>query len=477
MRRASRKTPYTIDTEPVGFKVNYQDEGLELSGPAIIEPIVGSVQTLSVDPVQQSRSFSRWSDGVTAQQRSFTTGVSPQTFTAIFENRLPTARITADATSGQAPASFSFDGSASSDPEGDVLEFAWTDGRGGTSTSPTPTFSYPDPGTYDVQLTVTDQLGGTATAQVQVTVTPVPNRAPTAVIQTSTTSGPAPLAVDVSGAGSSDPDGDVLTYLWNYGDGATSTLADPPAHTYTTAGTYQLSLTVDDGRGLTGTSSVAITVGPSTPLPSGLVLGLGFDEGSGSSVLDVSGRGNNGTIAGATWTAGRYGQALSFDGTNDMVTVADAASLDFTQAFTISAWVRPAASSGGYRTVLIKERPRQLVYALYSSTNGASSPPGIYAAKGSSDRGARGGAVLPTGQWSHVAGTWDGATLRLYVNGTLRASTVLGGTLPNSAGALRIGGNTVWNEWFAGAIDEVRAYNRTLTPTEITTIKDRPVNG
>jgi len=230
---------------------------VELTGPAIIEPIVGSVQTLSVDAVQQSRSFNRWSDGLTERQRSFTTGVSPQTFTAIFENLLPTAHITADTTNGQAPASFSFDGSASSDPEGDVLEFAWTDGRGGSSTSPTPTFTYPDPGTYDVQLTVTDQLGGTAT------------------------------------------------------------------------------------------SSVAITVEPSPPLPSGLVLGLGFDEGSGGAVLDVSGRGNNGTIAGATWTAGRYGQALSFDGTNDMVTVADAAALDFTQAFTISAWVRPPPAGAG----------------------------------------------------------------------------------------------------------------------------------
>jgi len=76
-----------------------------------------------------------------------------------------------------------------------------------------------------------------------------------------------------------------------------------------------------------------------------------------------------------------------------------------------------------------------------------------------------------------VAGTWDGTTLRLYVNGTLRASTALTGTLPNSAGALRIGGNTVWNEWFAGAIGEIRAYDHALTPTEITTVMDRPVNG
>src|SRR5262245_35062802 len=62
--------------------------------------------------------------------------------------------------------------------------------------------------------------------------------------------------------------------------------------------------------------------------PAGLVAAYSFNEGSGAAVADASGNGNNGTVANATWTAaGQYGGALSFNGANALVTVADAASL------------------------------------------------------------------------------------------------------------------------------------------------------
>ena len=90
--------------------------------------------------------------------------------------------------------------------------------------------------------------------------------------------------------------------------------------------------------------------------PAGLVAAYGFDAGSGSTAADSSGKGNVGSISGPVWSgAGRFGSALSFDGVNDWVSVADASSLDLTTGMTLEAWVRPSAL-GGWRTVTFKER-------------------------------------------------------------------------------------------------------------------------
>lgn len=191
-----RKTDYTLATQPVGLTLQYEDEGLSLPGPALIRPIVGSTQTVSVDPVQQSRTFARWTDGVTERSRTFVVGSTPTTYTAVFENRLPTARITGGS-GGAAPLTVALDGRTSTDPEGDQLQYAWTDGRGGTSTSATPSFSYPTPGTYQVGLTVTDQLGGTGTATLPLVVTGLPAPWATTSIGAATVPGTATWAAGV----------------------------------------------------------------------------------------------------------------------------------------------------------------------------------------------------------------------------------------------------------------------------------------
>ncbi|SDZ24593.1 PKD domain-containing protein [Micromonospora pattaloongensis] len=90
------------------------------------------------------------------------------------------------------------------------------------------------------------------------------NRAPIAVASANRTSGPAPLTVTFSSAGSSDPEGGALTYAWNFGDGTTSTAANP-TKTYNANGTYTATLTVRDPAGATGSSSVVIAVGNSAP--------------------------------------------------------------------------------------------------------------------------------------------------------------------------------------------------------------------
>jgi hypothetical protein len=82
---------------------------------------------------------------------------------------------------------------------------------------------------------------------------------------------------------------------------------------------------------------------------------------------------------------------------------------------------------------------------------------------------ASGTAALGLNVWTHLAATYDGAMLRLYVNGALAGSTALTGSLDATTGPLRIGGNSVRSEWFNGLIDEVRVYSRALSQSEIQT--------
>jgi hypothetical protein len=153
------------------------------------------------------------------------------------------------------------------------------------------------------------------------------------------------------------------------------------------------------------------------------------------------------------------------------VTVPDSNLLDLAPGMTLEAWVKPTTVSD-WRTVLLKERPGQLAYALYAAGEGGRPMAEVSAG---TQRDARGTAALAVGTWSHVAATYDKTTLRLYVNGTLVASTAVSGALVNSTGALRIGGNSIWGEYFGGLIDEVRVYERALSAAEINADKARAV--
>jgi hypothetical protein len=202
-------------------------------------------------------------------------------------------------------------------------------------------------------------------------------------------------------------------------------------------------------------------------VPSGLVAAYAFNEGMGTMTADASGLGHTGAISGASWTtAGRFGGALAFDGQNDVVTVNDTAALDLTTAMTFEAWVYPTTTPSGWRQVVGKDGTSQVVYYLH-----ASSSPNNRPATGGFANGQYfdlfGTTTLTINVWTHLAATYNGATQRLYVNGVEVANRAqTGGTLVTT-GPLRIGGNGVSTEFFAGRIDDVRVYNRALTQAEI----------
>ena len=169
---------------------------------------------------------------------------------------------------------------------------------------------------------------------------------------------------------------------------------------------YRFVHGVDPGGTPTPTPTPTSTPTPSptptptpTPTPMGLVAAYGFEEASGTSVIDSSGNGNGGTISGATWTtAGRFGEALSFNGSGAIVTINNSESLSFTGGMTLEAWVYPTAG-GGWRPVILKE---EYPYLLQGSSG---SPAGPSVGGSFSQSNLLGATVLPLNTWTHLAGT------------------------------------------------------------------------
>ena len=216
------------------------------------------------------------------------------------------------------------------------------------------------------------------------------------------------------------------------------------------------------------------TASATTPAaPSGLVAAYGFDEGSGTTVTDASGNGHTGTITNATWAAtGKYGKALQFNGTNALVSIPDAASLHLSTGMTLEAWVNPSTVNAIWRDVIYKGNDN--FYLEATSTNASKPDAGMIA--GGSYADAFGTAALTASTWSYLTETYDGSTLRLYVNGTQVASTAHTGAIATSTNPLQIGGDSLYGQDFAGLIDEVRVYNVALTAAQIQTDQATPVN-
>jgi chitodextrinase len=206
----------------------------------------------------------------------------------------------------------------------------------------------------------------------------------------------------------------------------------------------------------------------------GLVAAYGFNEGSGTVLTDLSGNGNNGTISGATWTtSGKFGSALVFNGSSAVATIADAPSLRLTNAMTLEAWVSPSTVSSAWRDVLYKADDN---YYLEGTTDHGGVPCGA-GTFGTADVGAFGMTVLALNTWAHLATTYDGATLRFYVNGVQVSTLAQTGNMVTSANPLQIGGDTLYGQHFAGTIDEVRVYNVALSAAQIQSDMNTPVGA
>ncbi|MGD8587508.1 MAG: PKD domain-containing protein [Chromatiales bacterium] len=186
------------------------------------------------------------------------TGTGTTTAEIVVGNLPPTADPNGPY-SGTVGVPVTFDGSGSSDPDGSIVAYEWDFGDGNTGTGVSPTHTYTADGTYTVSLTVTDDAGDSDSASTTATIG-IGNQPPVAD-PNGPYSGQIGVALTFDGTGSTDPDGTIVSYDWDFGDGTVVSDAGPtPSHTYTAEGTYNVTLTVTDDAGATDSAGTTATI-------------------------------------------------------------------------------------------------------------------------------------------------------------------------------------------------------------------------
>lgn len=281
-----------------------------------------------------------------------------------------------------------------------------------------------------------------------------------------------------------------LSYQWSKDgspiSGATNSIL--PLNNVTTnhAGSYVVR--VSNARGATNSAPAIITViDPAPDLANGLVLHLKLDETSGTTAADSSGLNHNGNLqgfAGTPWTSGIVGGALAFnpDGSagDDAVLVADDGTFDFAASmeFTLSAWasgdpvqedgapiICKGTGGGGEQFAIDVYQG----YRFYGWTGGTPSVPWVLGS---------GGGPGPNNAWQHVVGIFSRSLnrVKLFVNGVEVASATPPATIVQNSHEVSIGsrqnGAGPYDLNFNGKIDDVRIYNRAITPREIKSLNE-----
>lgn len=187
-----------------------------------------------------------------------------------------------------------------------------------------------------------------------------------------------------------------------------------------------------------------------------------FDEGQGTTVRDASGNGNDGTFVGnPRWVQGMFGTALEFDGKQNYVAIPDADILDLTDAATMMAWFSPIGPLTGTRMMVKNDS----IFVIFDFGNPDSLD---FLVKPNNDFVESATTEWKVGEWYHFAGTFDGDTLRVYINGQLEGEKSGVPPIRPSDLELWIGAD----DWpgkphSPTIIDEVRLYDEALDEATI----------
>jgi glucose/arabinose dehydrogenase len=334
---------------------------------------------------------------------------------------------------------------------------------------------------YEFQLTATDSSGLTHTTSVTLPVISdtTPPSDPTGLVATSAVG-----QINLSWTASTD-NGAVAGYRVERCQGAGCTtfvqIATPAGTNYTDAAlialtSYNYRIRALDGAGNLSLNYSNIASATSSSTVPNFVTAYGMNEGSGTTLVDASGSGHTGTLVnGPAWVAGQatYGQALSFNGLNDAVSVANPATYNFgTADFTIELWAKRTGLGGAQRHLFSKcdstlwqsgckelyfNPSNQLIFGSFATGDTVSS-------------------TIADTNWHHIAVTFTDSTntLQIYVDGIL-ATTATKALEADGAGHVVTLGNLRGSNPFSGVLDDVRIYSRVLTLAEIQADRTTPI--
>lgn len=201
-----------------------------------------------------------------------------------------------------------------------------------------------------------------------------------------------------------------------------------------------------------------------------LIAAYTFDNDTGNQVRDVSGNGHNGVAKDTKVVDGKFGKALEFDGAKSQVEIPSNAKMNPKTAITIEAWVKPSKyndlSAVAQKWGDISNRRQYLLcfvadkVRFYISGTGGTWP------------SAAGTTAVKTGEWTHIAGSYDSKFIRVFVNGKMEIETantegLFGSDLPTWLGGYGSDDEFASNRHFPGVIDELRFWDGALTEQEI----------
>ena len=195
-----------------------------------------------------------------------------------------------------------------------------------------------------------------------------------------------------------------------------------------------------------------------------------LDEGGGTTAVDASGYGNDGTLEdGQTFVDGQFGQALAFEASRVVIPASDSLSADLFQgSFTMSAWVNPTRTGNTWQQIFRSRMANDSNNdTLFINNDGRLSWRGRVGGAWAGGMCETAPDVVPADQWTHVAVTGDGADFRVYVNGALSQESAFQTTDGTNA-TYYIGGNLEnIGESYTGIIDDVRVYNHVLSEDDV----------